>query len=50
MSTCTATQRACAQYQEQLQQLQRQNYSLGLHLKEAMSPSPSHFNRNPDVF
>jgi hypothetical protein len=44
-------QRTCAQYQEQLQQVQRQNYSLGLHLKEAMSPSPSNFNnRNPDVF
>lgn len=43
-------QRVCAQYQHQLQQAQRQNYSLSLHLKEAMSPSPGSFNRNPDVF
>ena len=42
-------QRACAGYQEQLQAAQRQNYSLGVHLKEALSPQvPSH--RNPDVF
>ena len=42
-------QRACAGYQEQLQQAQRQNYSLGVHLKEALSPQvPSHNNR--DVF
>lgn len=43
-------QRACATYQQELLQAQRTNYSLGLHLKEAMSPSPSTFNRNPDVF
>ena len=43
-------QRACAQYQEQLQQAQRQNYSLSLHLKEAMSPSPGNGFRNPDVY
>ena len=42
-------QRACAGYQEQLQAAQRQNYSLGIHLKEALSPQvPSH--RNPDVY
>ena len=42
-------QRACAGYQEQLQAAQRQNYSLGVHLKEALSPQvPSH--RSPDVF
>ena len=46
-----ALQRACAQYQEQLQAAERQNYSLGLHLKEAMgTPSPGVFDRNPDVF
>ena len=42
-------QRACAGYQEQLQAARRENYSLGVHLKEALSPNvPSH--RNPDVF
>lgn len=46
-----ALQRLCAQYQEQLQAAERQNYSLGLHLKEAMgTPSPGVFDRNPDVF
>ena len=42
-------QRACAGSQEQLQAARRENYSLGVHLKEALSPNvPSH--RNPDVF
>jgi hypothetical protein len=46
-----ALQRLCAQYQEQLQAAERQNYSLGLHLKEAMgTPSPGVFDRNPDVY
>lgn len=50
-----ALQRACAQYQEQLQASERQNYSLGLHLKEALggaASSPGLFGerRPPDVF
>ena len=46
-----ALQRLCAQYQEQLQAAERQNYSLGLHLKEAIgTPSPGVFDRNRDVF
>ena len=50
-----ALQRACAQYQEQLQASERQNYSLGLHLQEALggaASSPGLFGerRPPDVF
>jgi len=47
-------QRAVLSYQERLQNAERQNYSLGVHLKEAMGArGGGHggvFDRNPDVF
>ena len=44
-------QRLVLSYQERLQNAERQNYSLGVHLKEAMGArSPGVFDRNPDVF
>ena len=44
-------QRAVLSYQERLQNAERQNYSLGVHLKEALGArSPGVFDRNPDVF
>ena len=44
-------QRMVLSYQERLQNAERQNYSLGVHLKEAMGvQSPGMFDRNPDVF
>ena len=44
-------QRVVLSYQERLQNAERQNYSLGVHLKQAMGvESPGMFNRNPDVF
>lgn len=44
-------QRVVLSYQERLQNVERQNYSLGVHLKQAMGvESPGMFNRNPDVF
>ena len=48
-------QRAVLSYQERLQNAERQNYSLGVHLKEAMGARGpgGHggvFDRNPDVF
>jgi len=42
--------RACATLQEQMTQLQRNNYSLGVHLKEAMRSRGGAFDRRPDVF
>ena len=46
-------QKLLVQYQERLQNAERQNYSLGIHLKEAMGNhqnSPGMFDRNRDVF
>ena len=44
----------CENYQEQLTREQRTNYSLSVHLREAMmqshSPSMHSIRRNPDVF
>ena len=42
--------RACATLQEQMTQLQRNNYSLSVHLKEAMRSRGGAFDRQPDVF
>ena len=48
-------QRLVLSYQERLQNAERQNYSLGVHLKEALGARGpgGHggvFDRNPDVF
>ena len=44
-------QRLVLSYQERLQNAEQTNYSLGVHLKEAMGArSPGVFDRNPDVF
>jgi len=42
-------QQMCAQYQEQLQQAQLNNYSLSIHLRQAMNQAPI-APRNPDIF
>ena len=42
-------QQMCAHYQEQLQQAQLNNYSLSIHLRQAMNQAPI-APRNPDIF